>query len=122
MAPVKVWPLIIAVREQCFRASCPECGCTDAPQSFVDYVRLCPQCGGDAVGFESQGHEHFWAMLLMSTRGMSIWEAGRLAAVAHIPLKHRMGVCEWFDPYEDEATAIVEFSRDLGLLLPGDRA
>lgn len=122
MAPVKVWPLIIAVREPCFKASCPKCGCTDAPQSFVDHVRLCPHCGGDVVGFESRGHVHFWPMRLMNTRGMSSWDAGMMAAVAHIPLRHHVGVCEWFDPYEDEGTAIVEFSRELGLIQPGDRA
>ena len=97
MAPVKVWPLIIAVREPCFRASCPECGYTEAPQSFVEHMSQCPQCGSDTVGFEPLGHEHFWAMRLMSTRGMTKGEAGRLAAVAHIPVWHRMGVCEWFE-------------------------
>lgn len=114
---LSVWPPVIASCEPCFELVCPRCGDFSVPYSYVLTVRDCPSCRRTDVDVRASGHAHHWAMMV-----------GHLSVDTHhdqilrqsmgIAAEHKISLHNIIGPFEDEASAVVALSGQMGFLLP----
>jgi len=113
---VSVWPFVIAKCEACYQIVCSTCGEFNVPLSYVLTIRRCLLCGRKDIDCQSLGHAHYWAMQVLGQRGEEAEGDRRLKEALGIDSCHKICLSNFRGPFDDEFSAVMQLSKELGLV------
>lgn len=111
-----VWPMLIARCDSCFRLICPFCGIFIVPFFHVLAIHFCPKCSRHEVDTRSMGCSAYWALHIQGAKKEDARIESLLKGLFNVNSGYR--IAGIYGPYEDEISALVLVSKELGFFGP----
>ena len=111
-----VWPMLIATCDSCFRLICPSCGIFIVPFFHVLVIHSCPKCASHEVDTRSMGCSAYWVLQLRGVKKEDARIESLLKGLFNLDSRYRLA--NFYGPFEDEVSALVLVSKEMGFFGP----